>query len=67
MPFDQHSSSADVVAGIDLKGKIAVVTGASAGLGVETANALFSVALDTVAAEKLWQLSEQLLGRQFVL
>lgn len=40
MSFNQQSSSADVIEGIDLKGKTAVITGASAGLGVETARCL---------------------------
>lgn len=38
--FGHDSTTDDVLAGIDLAGRIAVVTGASAGLGVETARAL---------------------------
>ncbi len=38
--FGYRSSALDVVEGIDLKGKNAIVTGASSGLGVETARAL---------------------------
>lgn len=34
-----HSTTAEVLAGIDLRGKVAVVTGASGGLGEETARA----------------------------
>jgi NAD(P)-dependent dehydrogenase (short-subunit alcohol dehydrogenase family) len=41
-PFGNRSVAGDVIAGIDLKGKTAVVTGASAGLGVETVRALAS-------------------------
>ena len=37
--FGAHSTTADVLAGIDLRGKVAVVTGASGGLGQETARA----------------------------
>src|SRR6476620_10088483 len=39
-PFGFHSTAADVVAGVDLTGRTAVVTGASSGIGVETARAL---------------------------
>ncbi|MEH6634888.1 MAG: SDR family NAD(P)-dependent oxidoreductase [Halioglobus sp.] len=38
--FDAASTTGDVMAGISLAGKLAVVTGASAGLGVETSRAL---------------------------
>jgi NAD(P)-dependent dehydrogenase (short-subunit alcohol dehydrogenase family) len=39
-PFGARSSAKEVVQGINLKGKTAIVTGASAGLGVETVRAL---------------------------
>src|SRR5215471_5196246 len=39
-PFGFESTAADVLAGVDLSGKRAVVTGASSGIGVETARAL---------------------------
>jgi NAD(P)-dependent dehydrogenase (short-subunit alcohol dehydrogenase family) len=39
-PFGFDSTAADVVAGIDLTGQRAVVTGAGSGIGVETARAL---------------------------
>ena len=38
--FGFESTTEDVIAGQDLTGKVALVTGASAGLGVETARAL---------------------------
>jgi len=38
--FDHRSTAADVVRGIDLTGAAAVVTGASSGIGLETARAL---------------------------
>jgi NAD(P)-dependent dehydrogenase (short-subunit alcohol dehydrogenase family) len=40
MPFSQHSTTDEVIAGVDLRGKTAVVTGASAGLGIETVKTL---------------------------
>jgi cation diffusion facilitator CzcD-associated flavoprotein CzcO len=39
-PFDQDSTAAEVVEGVDLSGKRAIVTGAASGIGVETARAL---------------------------
>ena len=39
-PFGFRSTAAEVVAGIDLTGRRAIVTGASSGIGVETARAL---------------------------
>jgi len=39
-PFDFGSTAAEVVAGIDLSGKRAIVTGAASGIGIETARAL---------------------------
>jgi NAD(P)-dependent dehydrogenase (short-subunit alcohol dehydrogenase family) len=41
-PFDARTQALEVVRGIDLKGKTAIVTGASSGLGVETVRALAS-------------------------
>ena len=42
MPFGAESTTEDVLKGVDLKGKRILITGASAGLGVETARALSS-------------------------
>src|SRR3954469_5872351 len=39
-PFGADSTAAEVVNGIDLTGKRAIVTGASSGIGVETVRAL---------------------------
>ena len=39
-PFTAVSTASDVVEGIDLTGRTAIVTGASSGIGVETARAL---------------------------
>jgi NAD(P)-dependent dehydrogenase (short-subunit alcohol dehydrogenase family) len=39
-PFDARSTAAEVIAGVDLTGKRAVVTGGASGIGLETARAL---------------------------
>jgi NAD(P)-dependent dehydrogenase (short-subunit alcohol dehydrogenase family) len=39
-PFDAQSTAAEVIAGVDLTGKHAVVTGGASGIGLETARAL---------------------------
>jgi NAD(P)-dependent dehydrogenase (short-subunit alcohol dehydrogenase family) len=39
-PFDFHTTAAEVLDGVELSGKRAVVTGAASGIGIETARAL---------------------------
>ena len=39
-PFGFHSEPAEVLAGVDLSGRVAVITGGAAGIGVATARAL---------------------------
>lgn len=39
-PFDFSSTAAEVVAGVDLRGKRAIITGGNGGIGAETARAL---------------------------
>ncbi|MHB8693667.1 MAG: SDR family NAD(P)-dependent oxidoreductase, partial [Solirubrobacteraceae bacterium] len=39
-PFGEHSTATEVAAGIDLSGRRTIVTGASSGIGVETARVL---------------------------
>lgn len=57
MSFDKNSTTTDVLAGINLTGKVVIVTGGSTGLGAETARALAkqgaSVTLVARSAEKL--------------
>jgi NAD(P)-dependent dehydrogenase (short-subunit alcohol dehydrogenase family) len=50
--FDFTSTAADVVEGLDLHGKRALITGAASGIGVETARALASVGADVVVAAR---------------
>ena len=39
-PFGFHSTASEVIAGVDLTGKTAIVTGGAAGVGLETSRAL---------------------------
>lgn len=49
-PFDINSTAAEVVDGIDLRGKRAIVTGGASGIGVETARALAGAGADVTLA-----------------
>ncbi len=50
MAYGADTTTDEVIAGIDLTGKLAVVTGASAGIGVETVRALASAGARVVMA-----------------
>lgn len=87
--FDGASTAEEVIKGIDLSGKVAIVTGGYSGLGLETVRVLCLAGakvivptrdhdkavralegieielmdlLDPEAADRLWELSEQLTG-----
>jgi len=47
-PFGFTSTADDVLAGLDLSGRRAIVTGASSGIGVETARALAAAGADVI-------------------
>jgi len=49
-PFGAETTAEEVVASVDLTGKRAIVTGASSGIGVETARALASAGADVTLA-----------------
>jgi NAD(P)-dependent dehydrogenase (short-subunit alcohol dehydrogenase family) len=49
-PFGFDSTAAEVIAGIDLAGKRAIVTGGSSGIGVETARALAGAGAEVTLA-----------------
>ena len=49
-PFGFDSTAADVIAGIELTGKRAIVTGGSSGIGVETARALAGAGAEVTLA-----------------
>ena len=51
-PFGFESTAAEVIAGIDLHDRRALVTGAAGGIGVETARALASASAETVIAAR---------------
>ena len=51
-PFDKDSTSNDVIQGADLTGKTVLITGASGGLGAETARALASVGANVTLAAR---------------
>jgi NAD(P)-dependent dehydrogenase (short-subunit alcohol dehydrogenase family) len=50
--FGSESTAAEVLAGVDFKGRRVLVTGVSAGLGVETARALYSRGANVVGAAR---------------
>ena len=49
-PFTVQSTAAEVVAGIDLTGRRAIVTGGASGIGIETARALASAGAEVTLA-----------------
>jgi NAD(P)-dependent dehydrogenase (short-subunit alcohol dehydrogenase family) len=49
-PFGFDSTAAEVIAGVDLTGRRAIVTGASSGIGIETARALAGAGADVTLA-----------------
>jgi NAD(P)-dependent dehydrogenase (short-subunit alcohol dehydrogenase family) len=58
-PFGFESTAAEVIAGIDLHGRRALVTGAASGIGVETARALASAGAETVIAARALTAAER--------
>lgn len=48
--FDSRSTAAEVLAGVDLTGKSAIVTGGASGIGTETARALAAAGADVTIA-----------------
>jgi NAD(P)-dependent dehydrogenase (short-subunit alcohol dehydrogenase family) len=50
-PFDQTTSALDVVEGIDLDGKIALVTGGASGIGLEIVRALANAGAEVLVGD----------------
>jgi NAD(P)-dependent dehydrogenase (short-subunit alcohol dehydrogenase family) len=59
-PFGFTSTAAEVIAGVDLTGKRAIVTGASSGIGVETARALADAGAAVTLAVRNTETGERL-------
>src|SRR5882757_5797684 len=61
--FGPHSTASDVLEGIELSGRLAIVTGGSSGLGLETVRALVGAgATVVVGARRPAQAAEVLAG-----
>ena len=56
--FGAKSTAREVVAGHDLSGKVAIVTGAATGIGVETARALTLAGAEVIIAARKPELGE---------
>lgn len=58
-PFDRNSTASDVTKDVDLSGKRAIVTGATSGIGVETARALLAAGAEVTLAVRRPDAGEQ--------
>src|ERR1700760_4479113 len=59
-PFGHHSTASEVIDGVDLSGRRAIVTGAGSGIGTETARALASAGAEVVLAGRRPQAAGQI-------
>src|SRR3954462_9169639 len=62
-PFGATTTAAEVITGVDLTGKRAVVTGGSSGLGEETARVLAMAGADVTIAVRTLQAGMQAASR----
>ncbi|MET7599126.1 SDR family NAD(P)-dependent oxidoreductase [Streptomyces sp. NPDC004082] len=58
-PFDRHSTASQVIEGVGLSGKRAVITGATSGIGVESARALALAGAEVTLAVRRPDAGEQ--------
>src|SRR4051812_49515572 len=58
-PFGYDSTAADVISGVDLTGRRAIVTGGASGIGVETARALAGAGAEVTLAVRNTAAGEQ--------
>ncbi len=65
--FDAKSTTDEVLDGIDLSGKRILVTGVSAGLGVETARSLAAHGAQVVGAARAWAKARRVNGEEIEL
>ena len=63
-PFGATTTAMEVVAGIDLGGKRAIVTGSASGIGVETARALAKAGAEVTLAVRAVEVGEAVAGEQ---
>lgn len=59
-PFSRTSTASEVIDGVDLSGKAAIVTGAGSGLGIETARTLASAGAEVTLAVRRPQAAEEI-------
>ena len=59
-PFSRTSTASEVIDGVDLSGKVAIVTGAGSGLGIETARALASAGAEVTLAVRRPQAAQEI-------
>ncbi|WP_329284556.1 SDR family NAD(P)-dependent oxidoreductase [Streptomyces sp. NBC_01455] len=62
-PFTARSTAAEVIEGIDLTGRRAIVTGGASGIGTETVRALAAAGADVTIATRRPEVAEQLVRR----
>jgi NAD(P)-dependent dehydrogenase (short-subunit alcohol dehydrogenase family) len=59
-PFNFHSTASEVLQGVDLRGKRAVVTGGASGIGLETSRALANAGAEVTLAVRRPEAAEQI-------
>lgn len=58
-PFSFHSTASDVLRGVDLSGKRAIVTGGASGIGLETSRALVAAGAEVTLAVRRPEAAQQ--------